>query len=163
MELSYFLNNWNDILTIGTFGLTLVLGYYQIRYYRNQPPSLELVSVTGAEYTDFDDYTKYEFTVQLKNDGRDPVFIPTAALSINGVEIKLNNHEQYDSIAPHRTGTRFPAHEFRTIQLGANEFEHIELFGTGDAVDTIDPLIGELSMDTSVGDVETEITFDRAP
>ena len=163
MTLSSLLAHWNDILTVLTFLLTSILVFYQIRYYRNQSPSLELVNVTNAEYHDFDKYTKYEFTVRLKNDGRDPIFIPNIELFINGEEIEVNNEERYEKIAPQASGSRFASREFRTIQLGANEFDDVELVGIGESVDTIDPINGEFRMETSIGDVEREVTFQRAP
>lgn len=163
MVLDWIANHWNDALTVFTFIATATLAFYQIRYYRSQIPSLEIVDVTDAEYTDFDEYTTYEFTVQLKNDGRDPVSIPDAELTVGDEDIEVNTDRKYAQIGLQSTGARLPDHEFRTIRLGSTSFDHIELFGTGDPVGTTDALTGELWMNTSVGPVETEVTFDRAP
>lgn len=156
-------NHWNDALTIATFLITLSLGYYQIKYYRGQTPSLEISDITDAEYRDFDKETEYEFTVQLQNDGRDPVSIPNVDLEIEGEDIEVYTDKEYTHIGPSNISSGLPDHRFNTIRLGSNEFEHVKLFGFGDAVDTRGELTGELSMETSVGDKDREITFERAP
>jgi len=91
------------------------------------------------------------------------VYIPVAELSVNSEKIELYNHEQYERPFSEVGGSRFPNHVFNTIQLGANEFEHIDLFGIGDPVEATESLKGELEMDTSDDDVLTEVIFDRAP
>lgn len=91
MNTGFIIEHWNDILTVLTFASTVAIAFYQIRYYKNQQPSFELGSVTNAEYHDFDDSSEYESTIAVKNDGRDPVFIPNAELSVQGEEIQLNN------------------------------------------------------------------------
>lgn len=163
MNTEFLIDHWNDILTVLTFVSTIAIAFYQIRYYRNQQPAFELGNVTNAEYHDFDDYTKYEFTIAVKNNGRDPVSIPKAELSVKGEEIQLNNVENTERFSPEVSGTFVSTHEFRTIELGANAFEHVELSGSGAAVETTEPITGELQLDTSVGEVSKEITFDRAP
>lgn len=163
MTLSPIVEHRNDILTIATFAVTVILSGYKIRYYRAQQPSLELVNVSEARYKDFDEYTEYEFTVELVNDGRDPVFIPDAELIVNGENVETYNVKQYEGISPRVRSAKFPAHEWRTVKLGANQFEHVELFCIGDAVDTTGDIAGELHLDSSEGEVIQAITFERSP
>ena len=156
MPLDAILNHWNDILTVVTAAGTLIIGYHQIRYYRGQPASFDIEAVTDAEYHDFNGYTRYEFAVSLRNDGRDPVSIPDAGLEIDGETIDVSTHE-VDGRA------NLPEHEFRTIRLDSTDYDTVELHGIGDAVSTRDPLTGVFWMESSDGRVETDITFDRAP
>jgi len=150
------LSNWNDGVTLLTFGLTLWLGYHQLQYYRKQPASLDIAGVTDAEYHDFDRYTRYNLTVKLRNNGRDPVSIPDAGLEINSESLDANTHE-VDGRA------NLPAHEFRHLRLDSNEYRSVELHAIGDTINTTSSVEGLFWMDSSDGRVETNITFDRAP
>jgi hypothetical protein len=153
MVLDFIWNHWNDVITVAT---ALIVGYYTVRHYRSQPASFDIETVTDAEYHDFDNYTRYEFTANLRNDGRDPVSIPDAGLEINGESIDVSTHE-VDGRA------NLKEHEFRTIRLDSNEYDTIDLHAIGDAVSTRDPLTGWFWMKSSDGRVKTGVTFDRAP
>jgi len=154
--LDSILGRWNDILTVLTFFSTVFIGYFQIQYYRGQSASFELDDVTEAEYTDHEKFTRYDLTAHLKNDGRDPVSIPSAGLKISGDELELNTHEGVP-----RGGLE--DHEFKTIRLEANEYDSFELHAHGTPVSTTDPLTGVVWMESSDGRIETEVTFERAP
>lgn len=156
MVLDYILDNWNNALTLITFAVTATLAFYQIRHYRNQPASLEIDAITDAECHDFENYTKYDLTVRLRNDGRDPASIPAGGLEINGEAIEVNTHE-----IEGRAG--LPAHEFQKIRLDGKEYDDFALHGIGDSVSTTDALSGVFWLDSSIGRVETDVTFDRAP
>lgn len=149
-------SNWKGVVALLTFGLTLSLLYYRIQYYRKQPASFDIDDVTNAEYHDFSGYTRYDFTVKLRNDGRDPVSIPDAGVEINSEKLDANTHE-VDGPA------NLPAHEFQQIRLDSNEYRTVELHAIGDAIDTTDPVKGVFWMDSSDGRVEKDITFERAP
>lgn len=153
VPLDFIGTHWNDILTVAT---TLVVGYYTARHYRSQPASFEIESVTDGEYHDFENYTRYEFTASIRNDGRDPVSIPDAGLKIDSESIDVSTHEVNGR-------ANLPEHEFRTIRLESNEYDTIDLHAIGGAVSTTDSLSGCFWMESSDGRVETGITFDRAP
>ncbi|MFQ3319903.1 MAG: hypothetical protein ACI8UR_001856 [Natronomonas sp.] len=150
--------SWNDILTLVTFISTIVLAGYQIRYYRNQKPSLQIVEITDAEYRDFDKYTEYDFTIQLKNDGRDPVSIPNAKLSIRDETIDLHN-----KLAPKSSQNQLiRVGDFDKVRLESMDSDVFEMFGDGSLVETTKPIEGTVCFDTSIGNKETAITFERA-
>lgn len=146
---------WNDILTVLTFFIAVVVGYHQIKYYRGQSSSIKIDQVTDAEYSDFDNYTRYDFTVRLSTDGRNPVSIPSAELEIDGESINVFTDEV------NGRGNRTVG-KFRRIRLGSNEYDDFELHAIGGRVATQCPLTANLWLESSDGRVGTEVSFERS-
>jgi len=159
--------NWNDGLTLLLAGVTILIGYYQVRHYRAQQAEVNILSTVDETYVgrsrdssygdlqSVDDSeeavdTKYSFTITVENDGRSPTTISEFILHLpdTGEELSMYNER----------GRRGWKRSF--VKLSANERKETDLFVSGDTREEYSgEITGVLRLDTTTGVVEERITF----
>ena len=157
------LSYWNDALTILTFGITLVLAYYQIQHYRSQRASVKILDVVDSEYggrrgdsyrpEGRDDEVSgsfYTVEVLVENDGREPATISDATLTISDTaeELRATNDNEGDT------------RQHEIVTLSGNDRQRIQYAAHGDVRDEYEePIEGVLRLDTVTGEEAVEVTF----
>ena len=163
----FIAENWNDGLTLLLAGITILIGYYQVRHYRAQQADVNILSTADETYEwrtrdpaygdlqsvdDSDEAidTKYSLTVTVENDGRSPTTISEFILHLPATEEELQMYNEH--------GRREWQRSF--VELSANDRREVSLFVAGNPREEYgDDVPGILQIDTTTGVIEAEVTF----
>lgn len=163
IEVSSLIQHWNDVLTVLTFLITVLIGYYQVQHYRAQSPTISIHNVENAEYAPRnkngfshgyadEDYqsTFYSLHTEAENSGREPATISEATLRLpdTGEELTLMNQQT-------RAGRRSV-----NVKIQGNDRKPIYYTTHGKVRDRYDGNVeGELRLDTTAGFVSENVIF----
>jgi hypothetical protein len=163
MILDWILSNWNDVLTITLAITTLVIGYYQVKYYRAQSPQVKISEIDDPSYggkkdaigsygenEDRFDGTYYSFDLTVGNEGREPATISKAQLILPDMdeELELLNRQT-------KTGQRS-----EIVRLEGNDRKSIYYCAYGDVRDEYTTEVnGIVCLETTTGSIDKQILF----